>query len=208
MCPSLRWALHELFFLTTSSTVCSTFCIINHRCMCFKWGSSEPGCKCGMTTALSVGVVNSLSNWMVCPNFLLHYCIQVKHPFHWHWTFEMDAMRGHLEPSGVPPAYIQWPRVQGWKTDGWWAWAGQPVPLQTAFHHCGSRWVLSRAAVEGSVWLCGSGHLGGVKVLYHHITEAPYISIHQEASRRKGKWSLCLKSCSNDLWTLPASSAL
>lgn len=31
------------------------------------------------------------------------------------------------------------------------------------------------------------------------LIEANYISIHQEASGEKGKWSLCLKSCSNDL---------
>lgn len=47
--------------------MCLTFCMITHRCISYKWGSSEPGCKCGMTTAFSVGVVNSLSYWMVCP---------------------------------------------------------------------------------------------------------------------------------------------
>lgn len=35
--------------------------------------------------------------------------------------------------------------------------------------------------------------LGWCQGLYRRIPEPPYISIHQEASGGKGKWSLCLK---------------
>lgn len=76
-------------------------------------------------------ITNSLPYLSVCHCHELPiglYCI--RHPFHRHWTLEMNTMRGQREPLGVSSAIsvgtysIEWPRVQGRKTDGWWAWGG------------------------------------------------------------------------------------
>lgn len=136
-----------------------------------EWGSRVPTL---LWTWYDCHIISWCSEQLVPKNILLLYCIWVKHPFHWHWTLEMNTVGGHKEPSGChPPPLYNGHTCRGWKTDGWWASGGQPMTFRMPCHHCGSRWGLNRAAAEGSVGLCGSGCLSGVKVYTITSQKAP-----------------------------------
>lgn len=132
------------------------------------------------------------------------------HPIHWQWTLGANTKRG--SPGATSKKR---PRVQGRKTDGWWAWGAWPVPPQnptppSIVGATDDGWCLNGAAAEGSVSLCGGRSFWWVmsSSIVASRRRRANISIHQEESGGKGEVApLSKKNCSNDPWTLLDSQA-
>lgn len=164
-----------------------------------------------MTTVLSLGIVNSLSHLSVChcqklPVALLY---QSQTSLSLALNFRNEHHEGSPEAIRGAISHIYTMATRSGAEDRWVVGVGRPAcatadPLPPLWQQMR----MEQGGCQGVSVTLWQRPFGWCQGLYHHITEAPYISIHQEASGGKGKWSLCLKSCSNDLWTLPPSSFL
>lgn len=130
-----------------------------------------------------------------------------------HWqTFLVLLNQSETTIWGPSDLSIQLPHVRGWKTDGWWVWFSQFVPLQTPNYYCGDRWgVLDVIADERSVsfFVVLSVCLVSRSIPTEHRNLLPCHP--SEGKRRENEVVPLLKIRKNwkyDLWSLPPSSIL